>query len=491
MAHAMPRYLQILKSFSSKFFRSRRGSVMQLFAFTLLPVMAASGLAVDGTRLFLVRDSVQRAVDAAGLAAGHTLLVDEMEGDARSFFDANFTNIEDVATLQNFTMVTNSDNSIIDVSATVAVNTTFMRIFGFDEITFTRTAQITRETRGMELALVMDNTGSMRSGGKMTAAINAAHNLIQAVFGDDDVNPNLWVSLVPYTATVNIGTQHSEWLSLQGQTDVGAGGNYSPTTWRGCVEARGGGLDETDDTPDLAPFTPYFYADNVDNDWILTDEDGAVTGFDLAEQNSAQNNGRGPNLGCGPPITPLVASKATLTAAINTMEPWHRGGTTGNLGLVWGWRALSPSWRSFWEGTALSTLPLDYDEPFMDKVVVIMTDGQNQFFDFDGHEPDDGEGPDGSDYTAYGRLGEFGFSSLNAAREEIDDRFARTCENMKAEGIIIYAITFGSTPNSSTQNLFRNCATKTSFFFHAPSNSELEEVFTTIGRQLSNLRISE
>lgn len=491
MAHRMFRHLQRLKTQAAGLLADRRGSVMQLFAFALLPVMAASGLAVDGTRLFLVRDSVQRAVDAAGLAAGHTLQVEDMEADARSFFDANFTNIENVATVTNFDMTTNADNSVIDVSATVSVNTTFMRLFGFDSVSFTRTAQITRETRGMELALVMDNTGSMRGGGKMSAAITAAHNLIEAVFGDDDVNPNLWVSLVPYTATVNIGTQHSEWLTLQGQADIGTGGNYEPTAWRGCVEARDGGLDETDDTPDIAPFTPYLYADNVDNDWILTDSDGNVTGFDLAEQNSAQNNGRGPNLGCGPPITPLVASKAVLNAAIDQMEPWHRGGTTGNLGLVWGWRALSPSWRSFWEGTALNTLPLDYEEPFMDKVVVIMTDGQNQFFDFTGHEPDDGDGPDGSDYTAYGRLGEFGFSSLNAARAEIDDRFARTCESMKAEGIIIYAITFGSTPNSSTQNLFRTCATKSSFFFHAPSNSELEDVFTTIGRQLSNLRISE
>ncbi len=487
----MHRLLHKMDVLASAFLRSRRGSVMQLFAFALLPVMAASGLAVDGTRLFLVRDSVQRAVDAAGLAAGHTLLVDDMETDARSFFDANFTNIENIATLIDFTMVTNADNSVIDVSATVSVDMTFMGLFGFDEVEFARTAQITRETRGMELALVMDNTGSMRSGGKMSAAITAAHNLIEAVFGSDDVNPNLWVSLVPYTATVNIGTQHTEWLSLQGQADVGIGGNYEPTSWLGCVQARSGGLDETDDTPDLAPFTPYLYPDDVDNDWILTDAGGNVTGFDLDERNSAQNNGRGPNLGCGPPITPLVASKTVLNTAIDAMQPWHRGGTTGNLGLVWGWRALSPSWRGFWEGTASATLPLDYDEPFMDKVVVIMTDGQNQFFDFTDHEPDDGEGPDGSDYTAYGRLGEFGFATLDDGRAEIDERFARTCEAMKAEGIIIYAITFGSTPNSSTQDLFRNCATKSSFFFHAPSNAELEDVFTTIGRQLSNLRISQ
>jgi len=464
---------------------------MNIFAFALLPVMAATGAAVDGTRMFLVRDSVQRAVDAAGLAAGHTLEVDSMATDARSFFDANFTNVEDVATLQDFTMTTNADSSVIDVAATVTVNTTFMRLFGFNEVSFTQRAQITRETRGMELTLVMDNTGSMRSGGKIGAARDAARILVESVYGDEDINPNLWVSLVPYTATVNIGANHTEWLTLDGQNSIAPGGDYTPTNWIGCVQARAGGLDETDDTPAFAPFTPYFYADNVDNDWILTDGGGAVTGFDLDESNGAQNNGRGPNLGCGPAITPLIASKTAILAAIDIMQPWHRGGTTGNLGLVWGWRALSPDWRTFWEGTGSATLPLDYDEPFMDKVVVIMTDGQNQFFDFTGHSPDGGIGPDGSDHTSYGRLGEFGFATLNDARVEIDARFARTCEAMKAQGIIIYAITFGSTPSTSTQNLFRNCASNDSFFFHAPSNDQLREDFATIGRQLSNLRISQ
>lgn len=475
----------------ASFIGNRHGGVMNLFAFALLPIMAATGIAVDGTRMFLVRDSVQRAVDAAGLAAGHTLDVDSMATDARSFFDANFGNVQDVATLNDFTMVTNADNSVIDVSATVSVDTTFMRLFGFNEVTFTQRAQITRETRGMELALVMDNTGSMRSGGKIGAARDAARILIEAVYGDDEVNPNLWVSLVPYTAAVNIGTQHTEWLSLDGQNSIAAGGDYDPTTWIGCVQARGGGMDETDDTPDFAPFTPYLYADNVDNDWILTDGAGAVTGFDLDESNGAQNNGRGPNLGCGPPITPLIAPKTTILQAIDIMQPWHRGGTTGNLGLVWGWRALSPGWRGFWEGTGAPILPLDYDEPFMDKVVVIMTDGQNQFFDFRGHNPNNGVGPDGSDHTAYGRLGEFGFATLGDARQEIDTRFGRTCEAMKAQGIIIYAITFGPTPNAGTQTLFRNCASNESFFFHAPSNDQLREDFATIGRQLSNLRISQ
>ena len=68
---------------------------------------------------------------------------------------------------------------------------------------------------------------------------------------------------------------------------------------------------------------------------------------------------------------------------------------------------------------------------------------------------------------------------------------ANTCALMKAEGIIIYTLTFGSTPSAATQNLYANCATSNAHYFHAPSNAELSDAFRTIGTALSNLRIAE
>lgn len=61
---------------------------------------------------------------------------------------------------------------------------------------------------------------------------------------------------------------------------------------------------------------------------------------------------------------------------------------------------------------------------------------------------------------------------------------------MKAEGIMLYTITFGPTPNSGTQTLFRTCATSPGHYFHSPNNSDLSSVFRAIGRQLSSLRVA-
>ena len=70
--------------------------------------------------------------------------------------------------------------------------------------------------------------------------------------------------------------------------------------------------------------------------------------------------------------------------AIDEMAPWHRGGTMANLGLAWGWRVLSPKWRGRWDGDLPEELPLDYETPNMEKVVVLLTDGNNEWYDWPG-----------------------------------------------------------------------------------------------------------
>lgn len=467
-----------LRSRARAFLRDRAGGTLPLAAGMMLSLVGFCGVALDGARLIYAKDVLQRSLDSGGLAAGHALEIANMEADGEDFFEANVAAGGGILRNTSLTMVTSQDDRVLTLTATAEVEATFMSVFGFDAITVSATTEVTRETRGMELALVMDNTGSMRSGGKIDAMKTAATSLVNAIYGEEEVNPNLWVALVPYTATVNIGAGRESWLDSASQDRIDDG-DFGPTSWKGCVEARAGSGDRSDTVPSDDPFTLYFYEDASDNDWI----DGGS--YDIDETNNAQNDGTGPNLGCGPAITPLTAAKTPVVDAIDEMLPWHRGGTTSNLGLVWGWRVLSPDWQGLWGGATPGELPLGYDEPFMDKVIVVLTDGQNQFYDHNGG------GPEGSDYTAYDRLNVFGYATLDDAREEIDSRFAELCTTIKTTGIKIFAITFGSTPNTDTQSLYRTCASNPGFYFHAPTNDELQDVFDTIGRQLSNLRLSQ
>ena len=203
--------------------------------------------------------------------------------------------------------------------------TRFMRLFGHDTVTVAATTRINREVRQMELALVLDNTGSMW-GTPFTTMQAAAKDLVDIVYGEEDTSPNLFVAVVPYVATVNMGNWRTDWLAA-GDPARGPGNPYAPSTWKGCVMARTGGLDRTDDPPATAPFRSYLYPDASDNDW------GAPRNPRTDERLNARNDAYGPNLGCGPPILSLVQSRATVDAALDGMGAWSRGGTSGNEGL--------------------------------------------------------------------------------------------------------------------------------------------------------------
>ena len=104
--------------------------------------------------------------------------------------------------------------------------------------------------------------------------------------------------------------------------------------------------------------------------------------------------------------------------------------------MVWGWRTISPRWRGLWGGATPADMPFDRDEPLMDKAVVLMTDGENQFYDWPQYVYEDGKlktegggnGPDGSDFTAFGRLDDLeasGFGTGKRSSTTRPPRYAR------------------------------------------------------------------
>ncbi len=64
------------------------------------------------------------------------------------------------------------------------------------------------------------------------------------------------------------------------------------------------------------------------------------------------------------------------------------------------------------------------------------------------------------------------------------------CAAMKAQDIILYTITF-QLSDTTTQDLYRSCATDADHYFNSPSNSQLQEAFEQIADELSSLRIAE
>ena len=422
------------------------GQAAVFFGLAAVPLFGFSGLALDSGRAYLVEAKLSQALDAAGLAAARVGRSAVAQSDAEHFFRANYPEGYLSSQITSFDFVIQPGGDVFEISATADVPTTLTRILGRTHLTVGRSAQVQRLSAGLELALVMDNTGSM-SGSKIKQMKAAARTLVEILFGDETELDNVWVSLVPYTSAVNIGPAGKPmgtWLRDPARIEPTTGA-YGVTAWKGCVEARSDTMsdgkpgDESDEPPRAdAPatqFQTYLYPRATDNRYDKADADT------VDERNHRANDATGPNLGCGPAITPLTNQRNVALDAVDEMLSWARGGTTSNLGVVWGWRTISPRWRGLWPGLegawpgpdGTRDMPLDYDEPQMDKAVVLLTDGNNQFYDWPGFYslpehtgPKTGNGPSGSDYTAYGRLNDWrpGFTALQGQRQ-LDEKLER------------------------------------------------------------------
>ncbi|MEH6494198.1 MAG: pilus assembly protein TadG-related protein [Pseudomonas marincola] len=532
--------------------RDTRGVAAVLIALLAIPIFAAIGLSIDVGRAYVLKSKLATALDAAGLAAGRVIFEDDdvVLADAQKYFDANFTSgymNADVSALE-ISWDANKENIELNVNATV--NTTFISVVGYNDLTVGAYTMINRTNRGLELIMVLDNTGSMArdsgsdgyggalSNQRIASLKDSATDLVGILYGSNETQENLWIGIVPYVTQVNVGVGNIGFLDASEQTNIisssdsefladtdqqnalgydldNNGSNDTNYGWKGCVEMRGhldGGTIDTSDDPPATDFMPYLYHDghrnfsssrDKDNDWNDSNPRTVeeIASASVSTWNSFYSSvGTGPNAGCPSAILPLTAEKTTVQAAIDAMRPWYSGGTMGNIGMVWGWRALSPRWRGLWAGSD-ATLPKDYDEPLIDKAVIMMTDGQNTIFSHGGTNYFDYNSYSRHAKNAWGRHvssagstdtytnpdGRLRYNSSSYYRNKVDAKFSQVCEDMKAEGIIVYTIKY----KDGNDSLYRNCATSSAHYFDSPTQESLSAAFRTIGQELSNLRIAE
>lgn len=478
------------------FLKSRDGSVAPIIAFSTMALVGAIGLAVDGSRLMLMHSSLQKAADAGGLSAVAKLDVDTLESEVQKFTTANFSSGYVGATIDTLTATLSANARTVTVNATATAPTTFMKVLGVNTMSTSVESVIDRAVTGLELVLVMDNTGSMctkisdapcSAGTGITALKTSAKSLLDVLFGNEESAENLYVGIVPFSQTVNVGSSRTDWLTSGSLAalDWGPGGT---TNWAGCVEARDNGYDVKDDTWQTRSFRPFYWEDSSGNDWITettttTKKNGKTVTTTTKTYKSNLGPALGPNKNCPTTITRLTSKKSELVSAVDAMM--GNGNTHINLGAVWGWRLLSPKWRGKWGGDMNKTsekapngLPLDYHTEGMSKAAVIMTDGANTM--------------SSSVYTAYGWLSDkkLGTSNSSKAVEELDTRLTTVCTAMKNAGIIVYTIAFNN-PGDDIEELMKDCASQDAFYFNPPTPADLKKAFVMIGGSLSNLRVSK
>ncbi len=454
-----------------KYFNDKSASIAVMFALMAPVLIGVVGMSLDLAQAYLVKQRLGQALDAAALAgAASSTDEDVITQKVKDFFNANYPEESIGITFEPNVQVVGDE---VIVTADAYYVTSFLRVLGIDKIDVSAGTTVLREVQGIEVVLVMDNTGSMSTNNNISSLRTAASNFVYIMYGIDPDEGEaadtssldtmavrdrdfIKIGLVPYSTSVNVGPYGlGEDMSgdYYGEAFVNNPHNLSYTTnsgtstnWLGCVLAQDYPLDTTDNE---GPWDMYRYCRDEDDDpYCHLNKYGQVS--------------KKPNEICPrTPVTPLSTSPSVLKASIDTMQA--NGHTYGNYGMVWGYRVLSPEFP-FEEA-------VPWENQYWRKAIVMMTDGQNTMHSY---------------YSAYGPT-----KDHNLGPSDLNNRFADVCENLKEQGVIIYTVTFYSGVNESTKDFYRECATAEDYYYDAPNQEDLIDVFEQIGRELSNLHIKE
>jgi Flp pilus assembly protein TadG len=185
------------------FLKSGSGSVGVLLGISAVPLMLGAGIAIDYQQASYVRNSLQNAADAAVLfAANETGTNDEIEAKAQNAFALNFD-----SQFQSMTVTRALDIDVLPgeggkkftFTVEADVPTTLMKLAGFSSIPVKARASSQRKAGNIEVALVLDNTGSMARSGRMVSLKQAATDLI------NKLNPaGAKIAIIPFDTQVNL-----------------------------------------------------------------------------------------------------------------------------------------------------------------------------------------------------------------------------------------------------------------------------------------------
>lgn len=429
----------------NRFAKDRNGNVATMFALAIVPIIGFVGAAIDFGRAATLRTSLQAAIDSAALtlskeAAGLTSA--QLSQKATDYVTAQFNRPEAKNLAITVSYATAPSKLTLGGSATV--DTAFMKVLGIQKMDIGSSTTVQWGMSRLRVALVLDNTGSMASSGKMTALKTATKNLLTQLKNAAVTNGDIYVSIIPFSKAVNVGASNynQSWIRWDlwdaangsfsggcngwgwgngGCSGWGAGGGTwvadNHNTWNGCVTDR----DQDYDTKNTAPAA------------------GTSATLFPAEQYSA----------CPVAMMGLSYDWNALSGKVDAMQP--DGNTNQAIGLQWGWQSLT---------SAPFTIPAKDPNYQYQDVIILLSDGLNTQDRW---------------YT-------------NQA--SIDARQKLTCDNVRAAKITLYTVQV-NTGGDATSTLLQQCATDSGKFFLLTSANQMVSTFNQIGTTLSKLYISK
>jgi Flp pilus assembly protein TadG len=304
-----------------RFFGDEGGNVFMLFGAVSIMVILIMGGAVDFARHARYKAELTNIVDAAALALAR-VGEDFTEEEAKTYvttYVAAFELANSEFDITDFDVVKTDDG--FHVTADATMDTAFLPLGNIYSTNMNIESEVVLASNRLELALVLDNTGSMNcvgsvtitcamdwsspdAGSRIVALKSAAKTLVDTLMRDDMDEPDqIKISLVPFEGSVNVAstgfnvTSPPSWIEWSNEGFANYNGRNFNTynvdadaalervghkflfdkltaddsriKWAGCVEMRAGSYELSDAAPSPSIpdslYVPYFAPDEPDD----------------------------------------------------------------------------------------------------------------------------------------------------------------------------------------------------------------------------------
>ncbi|MFK7835382.1 MAG: pilus assembly protein TadG-related protein [Sulfitobacter sp.] len=473
--------LRDLIAFSRSFARDEDGMITIFACFMIIMMMMIGGIGADMMRHEMERTRIQAVADRAVLAAADLDQTLDAEFVVRDYFEksgmADFVSGVEVDQGLNY--------KTVSVDASMTINTQFMDWMGLETLRVPALSEAEEKVNKVEISLVVDISGSMKNDNKMQNLRDAANTFVDSVLTTSNQDL-ISISLVPYSEHVNAGRPIYDLLNVDHLHD------YSH-----CIELPDSEFNHVRLNRSMSYEQMQHYQWNY---YSIESGNQLNTRYDTV----CPRNGDGPLISDRfEGITAFSQDPIALKSQINLLQP--RAGTSIFLGMKWGAAMLDPDFNAITSALSGQGLvdsvfngrPSAYSDDETLKTVILMTDGQNdrsyriksRYYDAE------------SEYVHWNNwnlqyyLNRYvnGYYHNRFYEQKYDAIYGDTlldniCDAAKLKKIIIWAIGFEVTDHGA--NVMRECASSPSHFFRV-EGVEIEEAFSSIARQINQLRLTQ
>ncbi len=342
----------------SDFHKEERGSLVVFGLMMLVLMIMVAGISVDLMHFETRRAQIQTTLDDAVLAAANL----DQTIDPTTVVKDYFTKAGLSQYLSTVSAQKTMTSSTVTANADVYIPTNFMHMMGIDKLQ-SNSLSTAQETIGnVEIALVLDNSGSMASNSKIQNLRIAAKQFIDTMF--QSVAPGkLSISIISYSSQVNIGP------TMMAQFNT-----TSPQTTASCINFA-----NSDYTSTAISTTTQLQRTSQFDPW---DKYSNTLGAKIDGSSESDHE-------C--PLDTIAARRSVFFSTNQTaLDNFVTGmqamdNTSIDLGVKWGAAALDPSMQQVvtnliskgYTTASAAGRPVAYGDHDTAKVLVVMTDGEN------------------------------------------------------------------------------------------------------------------